>query len=342
KPVILTGLGIGPGLGTERSGKGAKAASKAAAAANAVAAAEKGAFAPGWAPELLSAAFGESLVESQQAVVYRHASRGGRPAKTGLGEPTPLKSLLELGDSTLFLLKPQHPAVAALSKGLSLPAALQAIRFTGPTLSVGGENASSPRHQHQENWFAQIRGSKAWIVAPPDDQVAADAMNSVRPCDMWYERAALPTKRMQRCILQVGEVLYLPAQWHHGTCNVGRFGLGIGFIGALDHLPEVHLAAALNDVQGLEKASEESLEASDRDGKQPLHWAAHMGHAAMVRKLLALRANPEAADRMGARPVHLAAFEGRVESLQALLKDGGTLNFATSRTGGGAEPLHLA
>ncbi|CAL1159372.1 unnamed protein product [Cladocopium goreaui] len=85
------------------------------------------------------------------------------PMQTGLGEATLLSSVLRLRDSTLFLLKPSHPAAQAWGEALKLPEYLRPIQLTGPTVSLGSANASSPPHQHPENWFAQLSGAKAWV-----------------------------------------------------------------------------------------------------------------------------------------------------------------------------------
>ncbi|CAJ1432305.1 unnamed protein product, partial [Effrenium voratum] len=71
-----------------------------------------------------------------------------KPMQTGLGEATSLSSIMELRDSTLFLLKPLHAASEAYGKVLALPDFLLPVQLTGPTLSLGSENASSPPHQH--------------------------------------------------------------------------------------------------------------------------------------------------------------------------------------------------
>eukprot|EP00913_Durusdinium_trenchii_P035641 g33353.t1 len=161
---------------------------------------------------------------------------------------------------------------------------------------------------------------------------------------------AKQVKQVQTCLLNAGELLYLPSQWRHGTCNVGDFSAGIGYIGAIDHLPKVTWLAAVDDLSGLkaelqDKDKDEVVEAlmvkDDRDGKQPLHWAAHRGHQRMVRELLKMRAFHGALDRHGARPVHLAAFEGHEKALRQLLEVE-TRKSAMARTEGGAEPLHLA
>ncbi|CAJ1349980.1 unnamed protein product [Effrenium voratum] len=106
-----------------------------------------------------------------------------------------------------------------------------------------------------------------------------------------------------------------------------------------EYFPRLADLAAAADAGEDDKA--EALAVKDREGKQPLHWAAHRGHKRMVKELLKLRASPGAKDRNGARPVHLAAFEGKTRALRELLEVESRRS-ATARTDGGAEPLHLA
>lgn len=351
RPVVLTGLRLGRGLDQAKGGKGGEKIYEQRLAEARATARKRGGpspFGEGWDHELLEASFGESTVQSQQVVVYRYSTGTSRPMQTGLGEATLLSSVLRLRDSTLFLLKPSHPAAQAWGEALKLPEYLRPIQLTGPTVSLGSANASSPPHQHPENWFAQLSGAKAWVVAPPDAKAAEDWMKAHRPCDLWHDKQkAAKVKEIKTCLLDAGEVLYLPSQWRHGTCNVGEFSAGIGYIGAIDHLPKVTWLTALDDLSGLKEALKEkddvmeALTVKDRDGKQPLHWAAHRGHQRMVRELLKMRALASATDRHGARPVHLAAFEGHEKALRELLEVE-TRKSATARTDGGAEPLHLA
>jgi len=314
RPAVLTGLSLGPGF---KPGKDASV----------------------WDPSVLSGRFGHRRVESQDAVVYR-TNNTGKLARSGLGLDTTLGAILKAPDSTLFLLKAHHRAVAGLAKDLVVPAVLRPLQLTGPTLSLGGLNASSPFHQHPENWFAQLRGQKAWVVAPSGNSAALAALHSTHPCEL--ARPRKPPAGVQRCVLLEGEVLYLPSQWAHGTCNLAAFGLGIGFIGSLDDLPELHLAAALGDAAGVAALARTArdLASPDHQGRRPLHWAAQQGHLRIAKQLMSHRADARAADARGASPLHLAAFEGHLPLVRALEKAAPGL--AIALTFARAQPLHLA
>ena len=68
----------------------------------------------------------------------------------------------------------------------------------------------------------------------------------------------------------------------------------------------------------------------------PIHWPARQGHPEMVAWLLERGADPNATDRDGKTALHFAAEAGDVEAISALLKAGAKLEV------GGVTPLHLA
>eukprot|EP00929_Paragymnodinium_shiwhaense_P082822 TRINITY_DN43835_c0_g1_i1.p1 TRINITY_DN43835_c0_g1~~TRINITY_DN43835_c0_g1_i1.p1 ORF type:complete len:525 (+),score=117.26 TRINITY_DN43835_c0_g1_i1:41-1615(+) len=337
RPVVLTGLDVGQGPRAQALvGKGGSS---------------DGAAEVSWEREVLLQRFGHLPVESSEVVVYQHAASGSSSssgaAKTALAQTTSLENVLGKPDSTLFLLKPVHPLMAALHEELTIPPPLRPMQLTGPTLSLGGLNSSSPSHQHQENWFKQLHGRKLWVVAESENEAAGKALKANSPCEFQSPRK-LP-KGVRRCLLNAGEVIYLPPQWHHGTCNLEEFNLGVGYIGALDHLPPFHLAAALGEVSKLTEAAatapdaagrSQALSARDRELFTPLHWAARRGHAGAVKRLLQLGADTKAEDAHGAAPIHLAAFEGHLPAVEALV--GSAASSVTARTHASAQPIHLA
>jgi len=280
--------------------------------------------------------FQNMTVESEHLVVYRGGTSGVAQA-TGITSATSIGAMFAQRDDMLYLLKENHPAMQAVSKNCSIPSPLTPLQRIGPTLSIGGLNSSSPFHQHPENWFAQVIGSKAWVVSPNEISLEAIQKQGLEPCEQHY--AATAAQGFKRCTLHAGEVLYLPSQWHHGTCNVANFSLGVGFIGPLDHLPKLHFAAAVGNLKDIEEYVAQGVQQTDREGRQALHWAASRGHAAAVRSLIALRADVKALDGNGGEPLHLAAFDGHVAAARALSKKAISLSAATHA---GAQPLHLA
>ncbi len=83
----------------------------------------------------------------------------------------------------------------------------------------------------------------------------------------------------------------------------------------------------------------QALEATDMQGRTPLHLAAAAGGVEMIRLLCELGAMVDVADERGATPLHLAALFGRAEALASLLAGGA---YANARTHLGHTPLDLA
>jgi cytohesin len=89
-----------------------------------------------------------------------------------------------------------------------------------------------------------------------------------------------------------------------------------------------------------------TLDAQDKDGFTPLHFASRHGHIGAVRALLAAGANPNAQESYGFTPLHEAAENERADVVRALLDAGADRTIALRRTyekyPEGTTPLELA
>jgi ankyrin repeat protein len=65
--------------------------------------------------------------------------------------------------------------------------------------------------------------------------------------------------------------------------------------------------------------SKNEVQARDRDGQAPLHWAAASGSASAVRVLLKEGADPKAKGVAGMKPLHRAARSGSAVVVEELL-----------------------
>ena len=81
------------------------------------------------------------------------------------------------------------------------------------------------------------------------------------------------------------------------------------------------------------------VNARDKDGNTPLHWAVWYGHDNIVELLLAAGADVNARDEDGKTPLHLAAQWGREGCARLLLAAGADVN---ARDNYGNTPLYYA
>ena len=76
------------------------------------------------------------------------------------------------------------------------------------------------RHTHEEVFNAVVFGKKLWLLM--------DAKEKIQDTDKFYTSISwlvhsrgAAKKNLLRCIVSAGEILYLPAEWHHATLNLG-------------------------------------------------------------------------------------------------------------------------
>ncbi|KAJ3555501.1 hypothetical protein NP233_g12194 [Leucocoprinus birnbaumii] len=105
----------------------------------------------------------------------------------------------------------------------------------------------------------------------------------------------------------------------------------------------LHVAAELGVVevvrQLLVKTKDRHIDATDSHGKQPIHHAAHWGHACVVELLASKGANIEAQDRKKWTPMHHAASKGHAVVVEYLISKGANIE---AEDGKRWTPIHRA
>ncbi len=105
---------------------------------------------------------------------------------------------------------------------------------------------------------------------------------------------------------------------------------------------QIHVAAASGDVSRIEYIlahSPDMVNATDRDGVSPLHYAAAGGHREAVQALLDKGAEIDAAAFSGTTPLYLAAAEGELATVRLLLQKGADVVKTDEM---GCAPVHAA
>jgi len=216
----------------------------------------------------------------------------------------------------------------------------------GTVFSLGRKDTGSGIHRHDQNWLAQVKGRKAWILADADTEEGQ--WTKIEPCPLLENLGQF--KELQACSVKAGELLYIPPKTWHGTCNMEDFNIGVGGRGDSSDKAAILLAARVCDLEGVKKAVEapesEELEAQAEGlhgaGQRPLHVAAKMGAPCMpiVEYLLDKEAEVQAKDKdPGYTPLHLAAVHGHMEIAEALVHKQAQVDTTDNL---GITPLHSA
>eukprot|EP00928_Gymnodinium_smaydae_P025411 TRINITY_DN20239_c0_g1_i1.p1 TRINITY_DN20239_c0_g1~~TRINITY_DN20239_c0_g1_i1.p1 ORF type:complete len:631 (-),score=98.52 TRINITY_DN20239_c0_g1_i1:22-1914(-) len=222
---------------------------------------------------------------------------------------------------SLWLVQPPHPLSQAVLEDFAIPLSLKGVRLTGPFVSIGQSGHGGQFNNHPENWLAQIRGRKRWMLLPPKAKLPSYTRHA-HPCNFPSHHVAdETTPKLLQCVVKAGEIIYLGDNWHHATCNVdgnGSLNVALGYIGKVDHLPRAFQAAIDGDLSSLATSEAGELKAVDSEGKSTLFWAATAGHLAIVKSLVQKGINPCALCNAGTQAAHWAAGYGHDDVLKYL------------------------
>uniref|UniRef100_A0A671MZU0 Serine/threonine-protein phosphatase 6 regulatory ankyrin repeat subunit C n=1 Tax=Sinocyclocheilus anshuiensis TaxID=1608454 RepID=A0A671MZU0_9TELE len=69
-----------------------------------------------------------------------------------------------------------------------------------------------------------------------------------------------------------------------------------------------------------------NLSASDKKDRQPIHWAAYLGHLDVVKLLVSQGSDKSCKDKRGYTPLHAAAASGHVDVVKYLLRNGAEID----------------
>jgi len=87
-------------------------------------------------------------------------------------------------------------------------------------LSIGGGRSGAPWARHQVAWLGLAAGRKLWLVAPPHEP------QPPVPACWHYDRERKTATR--QCVLMPGDIIRLPLNWWHATCNLSPWTIGAG------------------------------------------------------------------------------------------------------------------
>lgn len=92
------------------------------------------------------------------------------------------------------------------------------------SFGVGGSGSGVPFHTHGHVFAEVLHGRKRWFLQEPGPEPRFDPdESSLR----WvtYVRPGLESEalaKIQECVCDPGDLLYIPSHWHHSTLNLGE------------------------------------------------------------------------------------------------------------------------
>ena len=118
----------------------------------------------------------------------------------------------------------EHALLTDLSKDYELPPFLDAISNVR-LLSLGGRPEGVQMSRHHSAWLATIAGAKLWHLAPPERPQPSNRYCPGRG-KVDYELAK--AEGVIHCMAHPGDIVVVPDNWWHATCNMLPYTLAIG------------------------------------------------------------------------------------------------------------------
>jgi len=200
-----------------------------------------------------------------------------------------------------------HAAHRVLGGGYNVPGVLSGVHGR-PIFSAGRRHTGIGFHRHEENWLAQLQGRKAWFLLP----AGAERPPTLPPWQYLRERP----EGLLCCVLEPGEILFVPSYWWHATWNLDDLTLALGWEGgASREWPQEMHAIADGDLEAL---SGQGLESGHEVTPEMLELAARSGHEDILQCLLSRRGDVLLREHAGTAAV-AAARGGHLAVLELLL-----------------------
>ena len=86
-------------------------------------------------------------------------------------------------------------------------------------LSLGGGRRGVEMMQHCVAWIGMVAGRKRWYLADPKHT------NVHANCD---SEGSVHDDRISDCVIEKGDVMYVPDYWWHATCNIDPYTVAVG------------------------------------------------------------------------------------------------------------------
>ncbi|GAB5355806.1 hypothetical protein AAMO2058_000236800 [Amorphochlora amoebiformis] len=221
------------------------------------------------------------------------------------GDKIDLSVYVEHSDNQHFIIYDHAETVEimnAIRADYYLPSILHASSLE-TILSFGGNPQGANFQRHQVAWLATIHGSKHWYMAPPTANKPPEPVCRTYDGDQRRSEADWAAHGVRYCRVNQGEILWVPTQWWHATCNGAAYTLALGGQQYIpDHLeivlpngrlPPVYLASLRGNIsrlKGLYEVDKERLVDSicpSRDGVVlPIHLAIKNNHVDTVKWLI--------------------------------------------------------
>eukprot|EP00929_Paragymnodinium_shiwhaense_P115162 TRINITY_DN83856_c0_g1_i1.p1 TRINITY_DN83856_c0_g1~~TRINITY_DN83856_c0_g1_i1.p1 ORF type:complete len:305 (-),score=25.97 TRINITY_DN83856_c0_g1_i1:686-1600(-) len=116
------------------------------------------------------------------------------------------------------------------------------------TIGLGGLHSGAPWHSHGASFIEVLHGGKYVAVLPPRDPIIPHVDEVIKNLTQFHWNLEARPKldeaghlgALQACTIYPGEVLYLPAHWHHGVVNTDAY---TAFVSSFVPTDEVNDAA---------------------------------------------------------------------------------------------------